>query len=163
MCQRVRSPPQSSPPQQLSQDSVYFHICIVPSPIFSGTRFPALPLGCKPSLAKLSLGRACPHVWISPDDPAGASPICPALGGLSQLLLPAGSESLPRQSWALRCFKKVDGNTYSASILKPDSLFGLFKTKHITDLMTQETGFFPAFGSQNISTVGTGPSELSHM
>lgn len=70
--------------------------------------------------------------------------------GFLRLLLPAGSESLPRQSWALRCFKQVAGNTYSASILKPDSLFGLFKIKHITDLMTQETGlvfgfFFPSF------------------
>lgn len=110
----------------------------MPSPISSGTRFPALPLGCKPSLAKLS-----PRKSLSPC-PQGAlqEPVPSVLPreGFLRLLLPAGSESLPRQSWALRCFKQVASNTYSASILKPDSLFGLFKTKHITGLLTQETG-----------------------
>lgn len=37
---------------------VYFHIWIVPSLISSGTKFPALPQGCKSSLAKLSPGKS---------------------------------------------------------------------------------------------------------
>lgn len=126
----------------------------MPSPLlhFSRDSFQHIPRETSHSLAK-----PFPKKRVS-GPTCGSLHVSTLQGQVSPILPQEGVHGTPAPCWVLshtgtsilHIQVQVTENTYGSSILKPDSFFGLFKTKHIAHLMRRnQQSFSHLLDSQN--------------